>query len=276
MANNTQVATQQPQTLSEIISSPAMKKKLQDVWGNPTIANTFASSIISIGNGSPAMRRCDPMSIVSGAMIAATLQLQIIPTLGQCYLIPYGNKAQLQVGYLGLLQLCMRSGQFKRILAVPVHKGELVGGDEFNEDWTFDASKRESDEVLGYYAKFELTNGFVKAAYWTIDKVKKHATKFSQAYRAGKGSPWQSDFDAMAAKTVLKSILKYAPKSVEMQRALAFDQAVAKSNVSADNIEDFNIDIIEPEYIDNEPIMDATAEEVVPGSDLFTKQGEGK
>lgn len=276
MANENAVV-KQPQSLAEIISSPAMKKKLQDVWGNPTIANTFASSIISIGNGSPAMRRCDPMSIVSGAMIAATLQLQVIPTLGQCYLIPYGNKAQLQVGYLGLLQLCMRSGQFKRILAVPVHKGELVSGDEFNEDWVFDSSKKESDEIIGYYAKFELVNGFVKAAYWTIDKVKKHATRFSQAFRSGKGSPWQSDFDAMAAKTVLKSILKYAPKSVEMQRALAFDQAVAKPNVSADNIEDFNIDIVEPEYIDNEPIIqDATAEEVTPGGDLFGNEPKQK
>ena len=85
---------QSPRTLAEIMATPAMKNKLQEVWGNPTIANTFASSIISIGNGSQAMRRCDPMSIISGAMIAATMQLQIIPTLGQCYLIPYGNKAQ--------------------------------------------------------------------------------------------------------------------------------------------------------------------------------------
>lgn len=267
---NNQLTTQ-PKTLSEIMSSPAMKNKLQEVWGNPTIANTFASSIISIGNGSQAMRRCDPMSIISGAMIAATMQLQIIPTLGQCYLIPYGNKAQLQVGYLGLLQLCMRSGQFKRILTTPVHRGELISGDEFNEDWTFDPSKKESDEVVGYYAKFELTNGFVKAAYWSIDKVKSHATKFSQAFRAGKGSPWQSDFDAMACKTVLKSILKYAPKSVEMQRAMIFDQAVATTKVPIDNVDDLNIDILEPEYVDNDstPVTAVNDEVVDPEKDLF-------
>lgn len=268
MSNEVTVANR-PQTLSEIISSPSMKSKLQDVWGNPTIANTFASSIIAIGNGSPAMRRCEPMSIVSGAMLAATLQLQIIPTLGQCYLIPYGNKVQVQVGYLGLLQLCMRSGQFKRILAVPVHKGELVSGDEFNEDWTFDTSKKESDEVIGFYAKFELINGFVKAAYWTVEKVKAHATKFSQAFRSGKGSPWQSDFEAMACKTVLKSILKYAPKSVEMQKALDFDQAVAKT--TARNADDFDIDFVEPEYIDNPKAtpQDIVSEEVKPADDLF-------
>ena len=270
--------TTQPKTLSEIMSSPAMKSKLQEVWGNPTIANTFASSIISIGNGSPAMRKCDPMSIIAGAMVAATMQLQVIPTLGQCYLIPYGNKAQVQVGYLGLLQLCMRSGQFKRILTVPVHKGELVGGDEFNEDWQFDTSKKESDDVIGFYAKFELVNGFVKAAYWTVDKVKAHATKFSQAFRAGKGSPWQTDFEAMGCKTVLKSILKYAPKSVEMQTALTFDQSVAKPNVGIDKYEDLDIDIIEPEYVDNTntPITEVNDEVVDPEADLFGEKKGGK
>ena len=274
--NDELTVAQKPHTLAEIMATPAMKNKLQEVWGNPTIANTFASSIISIGNGSQAMRRCDPMSIISGAMIAATMQLQIIPTLGQCYLIPYGNKAQLQVGYLGLLQLCMRSGQFKRILTTPVHRGELISGDEFNEDWTFDPSKKEGDEVVGYYAKFELTNGFVKAAYWSIDKVKSHATKFSQAFRAGKGSPWQSDFDAMACKTVLKSILKYAPKSVEMQRAMIFDQAVATTKVPIENVDDFNIDIIEPEYVDNQPQAVEVNEEVVdPEKDLFGEPKKG-
>lgn len=270
MSNEVSVA-KKPQTLAEIVSSPQMQSKLQSVWGNPTIANTFASSIISIGNGSAAMRKCDPMSIISGAMVAATLQLQIIPTLGQCYLIPYGNKAQVQIGYLGILQLCMRSGQFKRILAVPVHEGELVSGDEFNEDWTFDSSKKKNDKVVGFYAKFELINGFVKAAYWPLEKVKAHATKFSQAFRSGKGSPWQSDFEAMACKTVLKSILKYAPKSVEMQRALSFDQAVAKTDATADNLDELNIDFIEPEYVDNpnNPVADAVAEEVKPSDTLF-------
>ena len=123
--------------------------------------------------------------------------------------------------------------------------------------------------MVGFYAKFELINGFVKAAYWPLEKVKAHATKFSQAFRSGKGSPWQSDFEAMACKTVLKSILKYAPKSVEMQRALSFDQAVAKTDATADNLDELNIDFIEPEYVDNERAVEATAEEVDPSQGLF-------
>lgn len=248
--SNTQVATQQSNmSLGELMHSPAVVGKLNEVWNSPQMANSFMSSVISVANGNPQLRNAEPMSIIGAAMVAATMQLQVIPTLGQCYIIPYGKKAQFQVGYLGLLQLCQRSGQFKKILAAPVHEGEYVSGDEFDEEYVFDKKQKKSDKVIGYMAKFELLNGFTKVAYWDIDKVKAHATKFSQAFRAGFNSPWKSDFDAMAQKTVLKSILKFAPKSIEMQNAVTFDQSVINTNTS--DVQDLDIDAFAPEYIDN-------------------------
>lgn len=248
--DNTQVTVQQKNaTLGELMHSPAVVGKLNEVWSSPQMANSFMSSVISVANGNPQLRKAEPMSIIGAAMVAATMQLQVVPTLGQCYIIPYGNKAQFQVGYLGLLQLCQRSGQFKKILAAPVHEGEYISGDEFDEDYVFDKKQRKSDKIVGYMAKFELLNGFTKVAYWDVDRVKAHATKFSQAYRSGYTSPWKSDFDAMAQKTVLKSILKYAPKSIEMQNAVTFDQAVV--NVNSSDIQDLDIDAFAPEYIDN-------------------------
>lgn len=248
--DNSQVTVQQKNaTLGELMHSPAVVGKLNEVWSSPQMANSFMSSVISVANGNPQLRKAEPMSIIGAAMVAATMQLQVIPTLGQCYIIPYGSKAQFQVGYLGLLQLCQRSGQFKKILAAPVHEGEYISGDEFDEDYVFDKKQRKSDKIVGYMAKFELLNGFTKVAYWDVDRVKAHATKFSQAYRSGYTSPWKSDFDAMAQKTVLKSILKYAPKSIEMQNAVTFDQAVV--NVNSSDIQDLDIDAFAPEYIDN-------------------------
>lgn len=248
--SNTQVATRQNNmSLGELMHSPAVVGKLNEVWNSPQMANSFMSSVISVANGNPQLRNAEPMSIIGAAMVAATMQLQVIPTLGQCYIIPYGKKAQFQVGYLGLLQLCQRSGQFKKILAAPVHEGEYVSGDEFDEEYVFDKKQKKSDKVIGYMAKFELLNGFTKVAYWDIEKVKAHATKFSQAFRAGFNSPWKSDFDAMAQKTVLKSILKFAPKSIEMQNAVTFDQSVINTNTS--DVQDLDIDAFAPEYVDN-------------------------
>lgn len=248
--SNTQVATQQNNmSLGELMHSPAVVGKLNEVWNSPQMANSFISSVISVANGNPQLRNAEPMSIIGAAMVAATMQLQVIPTLGQCYIIPYGKKAQFQVGYLGLLQLCQRSGQFKKILAAPVHEGEYVSGDEFDEEYVFDKKQKKSDKVIGYMAKFELLNGFTKVAYWDIEKAKAHATKFSQAFRAGFNSPWKSDFDAMAQKTVLKSILKFAPKSIEMQNAVTFDQSIINTNTSG--VQDLDIDAFAPEYVDN-------------------------
>ncbi|MBQ9651244.1 MAG: recombinase RecT, partial [Prevotella sp.] len=76
-------------------------------------------------------------------------------------------------------------------------------------------------------------------------------------------------FDAMARKTVLKALFsKYAPKSITIQQAIKFDQAVVKAN-GIDG-EDINIDTFEAVYIDNvAQVQDATAEEVDPSKGLF-------
>lgn len=276
MANNTQVATQQPQTLQSLMNSGAVMKKLNDVLGNEKKASAFISSVISVANGNSMLRNANPMTILGSAMVAATLDLPVVPTLGMAYIVPYKGQAQFQLGYKGLIELAERSGQFKNIIDEVVYEGQLVKKNKFTGEYVFDEDAKTSDKVVGYMARIDLTNGFSKTIFWTKEEVETHAKKFSQAYRSGYNSPWKSDFDAMARKTVLKALFsKYAPKSIAIQQAIKFDQAVVKTDAGISG-EDINIDAFEPEYIDNEPIMDATAEEVVPGSDLFTKQGEGK
>ena len=154
---NKEVSTtkrQESKKLGDLMRSPAIVGRLNDVWSSPQMANSFISSVISVANGNPQLRNAEPMSIIGSAMVAATMQLQVIPTLGQCYIIPYKGKAQFQVGYLGLLQLCQRSGQFKKILAAPVHEGEYISGDEFDENYVFDKKQKKSDKIVGYMAKF--------------------------------------------------------------------------------------------------------------------------
>ena len=70
-----------------------------------------------------------------------------------------------------------------------------------------------------------LANGFEKTVFWTKERVQAHGKKYSQSF-SSKYSPWQSDFDAMARKTVLKHMLStYAPLSTELQEAIAADNA---------------------------------------------------
>ena len=166
--------------------------------------------------------------------------------------------------------MLFRSGQFKNIIDEAVYEGQLVKKNKFTGEYEFDEDAKKSDVVIGYMARMDLINGFSKTIFWTKEEVEAHARKFSQAFRSGYASPWKSDFDAMARKTVLKALFsKYAPKSIAIQQAIKFDQAVVNGSSVIDG-GDMNIDAFEVEYIDNEPVIqEATAEEVNPGEEFF-------
>lgn len=272
MANEV-TTTNQPQTLQGLMNSGAVMKKLNDVLGSEKKASSFVSSVISVANGNSMLRNANPMTILGSAMVAATLDLPVVPTLGMAYIVPYKGNCQFQLGYKGLIELAERSGQFKNIIDEVVYEGQLIKKNKFTGEYEFDEDAKTSDKIIGYMARMDLVNGFSKTIYWTREEVEAHAKRFSQAFRGGKGSPWQSDFDAMARKTVLKALFaKYAPKSVAIQQAIKFDQAVVRPSDALTD-EDLQIDSYDVDYVDNEPAQDAVAEEVSPSGDLF---GDGE
>lgn len=281
MANEIATQQQPQQTLQQLMNSGAVMKKLNDVLGSEKKAASFVSSVISVANGNSYLRNCNPMTILGSAMVAATLDLPIVPTLGLAYIVPYKGQCQFQLGYKGLIELAERSGQFKNIIDEVVYDGQLVRKNRFTGEYEFDEDARLRDEsgkptekVIGYMARMDLINGFSKTIFWTKEEVEAHANKFSQAFRAKKGTPWVSDFDAMARKTVLKALFaKYAPKSVAIQNAIKFDQAVVKPNEGLTE-EDLQIDSYDVEYADNEPIQEAVEEEVAPNGDLFNENNQ--
>lgn len=269
-----QVAKQQ-RSVGDLMRSPGVSAKIKDVLGNEKVAAGFISSVISIANGNKELRKADPMTVVGAAMVAATLQLPVVPTIGLAYIVPYKGQAQFQIGYKGLIELAERSGQFKNIIDEVVYEGQLIHKNKFTGEYIFDEDARKSDKVIGYMARFDLINGFSKTIYWTIADVQAHANKFSQAYRSGYNSPWKSDFDSMARKTVLKALFsKYAPKSIQMQNAIAFDQASVKANEDiASDSEPISIDTFEVDYIDNpgEEPADVEGDEAKPATEAQAK-----
>ena len=251
--------------------SPAVTAKIKDVLGSEKVAAGFISSVISIANGNKYLRNADPMTIVGAAMVAATLQLPVVPTIGLAYIVPYKGNAQFQIGYKGLIELAERSGQFKNIIDEVVYEGQLIKRNKFTGEYVFDEDAKTSDKVIGYMARFDLVNGFSKTIFWSREEIEAHAQKFSQAYRSGYDSPWRSDFDAMARKTVLKALFsKYAPKSIQMQNAITYDQATVKAAPeTVTGSEAINIDAFDVEYIDN-----PEAGQGVSSEDIATKARE--
>lgn len=201
-------------------------------------ANDYFSNIASLVANDPKLQVCDPVTLICGGLQSASLALPLNKNLGFAWLIPYKNhgkdEAQFQLGAKGMLQLAMRSGQFKCINVDCVYEGELSKNNKKTGEIEFDG-ERKSDKVVGYFAYMELVNGFQKTLYMTVDDIRKHGQRFSKTFSSG---PWQTDFDAMAKKTVLKSLLsKYAPMSVEMSKALTADQAVIRENSVIDYVD---------------------------------------
>lgn len=224
-----------------------VRRKFDEVMGRS--ASSFISSVLTVIGNNGYLRNADPNSVLMSAMVAATLDLPINPTLGFAAIIPYndrknGQVAQFQIMAKGLIQLAERSGQYQRINNAIVYEGQLVKEDPFTGDYEFDYYAKKSDKVIGYVAYIRLNNGFEKYLYMTKEDMLAHATKYSKSRQMGYGI-WFDDFDKMALKTILKLLLgKYGILSIEMQRAIQFDQAIVKGDVE-------HIDDAEIIFIDN-------------------------
>lgn len=214
--------------LPALLNSDVIKNRFNEVLGKN--AAGFTSALLNIWNGNKALQSCDARSILGAAGLAATLNLSITPSLGQAYIVPYKGNATFQVGVKGLVQLAHRTGKYVALHAGKVCEGELRGFNPITGEPII--GEKISDEVVGYVAYMRLNNGFEKTLYMTIAEIEKHAEKYSQSYSYDKkngrqSSPWTTNFDSMAAKTVLKKLLNtWGILSADMASAMQADLSV--------------------------------------------------
>ena len=276
---------------SVALQSDAMQKLISNTLKDPKRANRFIASISSAVASNPALQECESNSIISGALVGEALELSPSPVLGQYYLIPFKNnkngtvEAQFVIGANGYKQLAMRSGQYADIDFIEVREGEYLGRDELTGKQKFkfisDDEERESKPVIGYFAYFELINGYRKQLYWSKTKMEKHADKYSKAFNlesykkllAGQipekdlwkySSYWYSNFDGMAEKTMYRQLIsKYGIMSIEMQEAYVKDMAVINSDGTYDYVDNPNND----EDMIKKDIQEATSYNVKENED---------
>lgn len=230
-----------------ILDSAATKKLLQDSLKEN--AGAFAASVLDLYNSDKFLQRCEPKQVFAECLKAVSLKLPINKQLGFAYIIPYGNSAQFQLGYKGMIQLCMRTGAYKYINSGVVYEGEFKGEDKLTGEIDISGEKT-SDTIVGYFAYIETLNGYKKAIYWSKEKTLAHARKYSKSFNS-QNSVWKSDFDAMATKTVLRNLLShFGYMSVEMATAFeAEENAAAADSALSPNGGNNDIDIT----IDEEP-----------------------
>jgi recombination protein RecT len=178
------------------------------------------------------LQQCEPKSIVGSIMTAATLGLEI-GVDGQGFLVPYGKTCQFVPGWKGLVDLVNRSGN-----------GTVYTGVIFNDqEYTFtDGAKRDlvihnetdlddATDITHAYAV-----GWVKGAVmpiielWRVSKIKRHRDKYNK-----QGTKHYSfkDWEMYCRKIPLLQVLKYMPKSIELQNAIAISDAIDQGKHAA-------------------------------------------
>lgn len=283
MADNTSMvnAPNNKPAFSTFMTSNAVQKRIGAMIGGDG-GPRFISAVVSAVSVNPALSQCDYGTILSAALLGESLKLSPSPQLGQYYMVPFKDKkrgmtvAQFQLGYKGYIQMAIRSGQYKKLNVLAIKQGELIRYDPLNEEIEVklieDENQRELTATVGYYAMFELVNGYRKTMYWSREKMIAHADKYSMAFNAAKyqdlqdgkipqadmwkySSFWYKDFDAMAYKTMLRQLIsKWGVMSIDLQTALSKDMAVTYGDGSVeyvDNSADFTQGMVEdPNIVD--------------------------
>ncbi len=266
--NSLTAQTSNKKTFSAYLTNDAVKNKINQVIGSKEGVK-FIANLISLVSNNPAIAQCEHGTILSSALLGESLKLSPSPQLGHYYIVPFkdndknGNLkrivATFQLGYKGYIQLAMRSGNYKDLDVIEIREGEYKGKDKSSGkaviEFIEDDEERESLPIVGYFAYFELLNGFKKSLYWSKTKMQNHAQKYSQSYRTDLKnnwhySFWSKDFDAMAFKTMLRQLIsKWGILSVEFQTAMANDMTMINEEGQAiyvDNANEIEAEIIEP------------------------------
>lgn len=255
-ATQTQITNANPKTLSSYIKS--MQKEIEKALPSVMTPERFTRIVLSAVSSNPKLAETTPESFLGAMMQSAQLGMEVNTVLGQAYILPYENKrkgvveAQFQLGYKGLIDLAYRSGEVESIQAQVVYEN-----DKFNVQYGLEPklehipADSNRGEAIKVYAMFRTKSGGYGFEVMSMDDIKAHAAKYSISY-SNSYSPWKTNFEEMAKKTVLKRVLKYAPLKSDFVREVYSDETV-KTTLSEDMF------AVQPEPI----IVDAETGEVV-------------
>ena len=186
-------------------------------------ARQLVRDAMTVLSANPGLATVDRTSFLGGLMTCAQLGLRP-GVLGQAWLIPFGGKAQLVVGYQGLLALAQRSGEIASIQARMVHERDIFEIEYGLEERLVHRPMLDGDRgrVTGYYCVIKTKSGGRYSEYLSRSDAEAHRDKFAMS----KSGPWRDHFDAMALKTVIIRTLKLAPRNTEIQQAIDVDGTV--------------------------------------------------
>lgn len=185
--------------------SPEIMQRFTELIGNETTAGIYIYGVIAAVANSDALQKCEPQSIMKAAADAAALGMSVDPNIKEAYLVPYKDQASLIVGWRGLRNMAYNTGKVRYL-----NVGALYEGQEWVQDQLTGVSEikghKTGKEAIGYFAYMETKDHRIHTHYMTNEEIQDHKKKYAKGYNR-EGSAWNTDFEKMAKKTVLRQVL---------------------------------------------------------------------
>lgn len=178
----------------------------------------------------PELLECTPESFLGAVIQSSQLGLEPGHSLGHAYLIPFKNnrtgtkEVQFLPGYRGLMDLVYRAQGHPTLMPHAVYEGDKFSfcyGTKPAIDHT-PAYRQDKAKLTHAYCVATFPDGrreFVVMTRPEIEDIRLRSKSASSNY-----SPWKTDYEAMALKTVIRRIIKYLPMSIEVQKAIVLDE----------------------------------------------------
>lgn len=250
---------------------PEIKKALPSVM----TPERFMRMALSATNMSPKLLKCEKMTFLSALMSAAQLGLEPNTPLGQAYLIPYwSNKrkryeCQFQIGYQGYKDLFYRNENNCNVDAYPVYESDLFSYElGLNPNIVHKPALTNRGNIIAYYSVWKSKTGGFGISVMSAEDMENFYKEKVESNKKGQSSPWDTDYEAMAKKTVLKRNLKYAPLNSDIRRLIMNDETV-KNDISVDMSE---ITDMSDENIVDEEFTEIEKEQQKPAGEQYEHQ----
>jgi recombination protein RecT len=207
-----EIAKKEP-TIHELLI--VNRKKIESALPANIDINRLLSVAINEVRNNQKLQECTGTSLFN--CIATSARIGLFPDnlLGEAYLVPFKDKCQLVIGYQGLLKLAYQSGQITNITAKEVRENDKFSYKYgMKPDLIHVPAAKDRGATVYYYAVATLTNGGAAFEVMSREDCEAHKKKYSKA-SFSPSSPWNTEFDAMAKKTVIRKLVKLLPRSTE-------------------------------------------------------------
>lgn len=224
-------------------------KTLVNFMKNEDNAKRFMSSVVYAVQKTPKLLECKRESLMNAFMTCAEFWMFPSSASGECYVLPYKDEAQFQLGYQWIVTLLYRAW-IQSIRSEIVREKDIfkyVNGEVYHE---IDITKSNKDrwEAIACYVIVRV-NGQEMTKVMNKDDIFKFKA-FSQSANAKqewqrKLSPWNDARDPelnMWRKTVIKQIAKTLPKNESFSKAIEADNQ--DSSIGNDKINEMSSDEI--------------------------------